>query len=298
MASRSRSRIPREETVHPIPSTVPQQFPISQPLVYLQANDQAAFDAALATFNNELARLRNTNTFNGEGWVRDPDTNHAYMIQAPALPPAPNGPDPAHVSIETREERRERFNQARDEALQRAANAPRRTRERPSRPQGHIDRRNQQRHQVEQRRLTRLAYQQANPAPPRPSQRNRSLPSTNIPLTRARRREMEAERAANQEFYVSESMESWEVRVPGRIDGWRQDVAQIEEWRRGVEPEDEDTEMEDVQDLGSERSEVLPGDAVEGVRCISSGGSGGSDGLGGYESSLGPMDAVDRYQYR
>ncbi|KAL8646547.1 MAG: hypothetical protein Q9226_006811, partial [Calogaya cf. arnoldii] len=214
MASRSRSRVPRGESVHPIPAPVPQQFPICQPLVFLHSNNQAEYDAALAAFNNQLAQLRNTNNFSGEGWVRDPNTNHAYMIQAPALPaPAPEVAPPPIVT-ETREERRERFNQAREEALIRAAAQPRRTRERPSRPEGHVNRRTQQRQQAEQRRLAKIAYQQAKPAPPRPPPRDRSLPSTNIPLTRARRREMEAERAANQEFYVSESMESWEVRVP------------------------------------------------------------------------------------
>ncbi|CAL8585022.1 hypothetical protein XPA_010602 [Xanthoria parietina] len=117
MATRSRSRLPRGETTHPIAAPVPQNFPICQPLVYLYSNDQAAHDAALAKFNNDLARLPNTNNFGGEGWIRDPAANHAYMIQAPALPPPPPQVAlPAAIATETRDERRERFNQARDEA--------------------------------------------------------------------------------------------------------------------------------------------------------------------------------------
>ncbi|KAI4222656.1 MAG: hypothetical protein L6R36_005989 [Xanthoria steineri] len=261
MATRSRSRLPRGETTHPIAAPVPQNFPICQPVVYLYSNDQAAHDAALAKFNNDLARLPNTNNFGGEGWIRDPNANHAYMIEAPALPPPPPQV-PAMVS-ETRDERRERFNQAREEALERAAAAPRRVRNRPSHPEGYVDRRTRQRQLAEARRERAREIRRNNPRPPKEPQSVRSLPSQNEPMTRRR---LQALREANREFYLS-----------GSSDGWNGTVDRIQHWRDGVndadgndgdavmeDGNDGDALMEDVQDLDTESlSSLAPEDAQD-----------------------------------
>lgn len=258
MSTRSRSRLPRGETTHPIPAAVPQNFPICQPVVYLYSNDQAAHDAALAAFNNELTRLPTTNAFNNGGWVKDPNSNHAYMISAPPLPPpAPTIPDTVEVAAETRhqrEERLERFNRTREEALQRAAAAPKRARERSSQPEGHVDKRVQQKQLAEERKARKEAYRKAHPVARRPSQRNRTPPSGNVIFTRAMRRErVEADR----EFYVSGSTESWDGRRKERVEGWRQDVIP-------KDGHDDDDAMEDVQDLGCQsRSSLAPEDALE-----------------------------------
>lgn len=264
MATRSRSRLPRGETTHRIAAPVPQNFPICQPLVYLYSNDQAAHDAALAKFNNDLARLPNTNNFGGEGWIRDPAANHAYMIQAPALPlPPPQVALPAAIVTETRDERRERFNQALDEAMERAAAAPRRVRNRPSHPEGYVDRRTRQRQLAEERRRRYLENRKNNPPPPKEPQSIRSLPSANDIMTRQRLREL---REANREFYLS-----------GSSDGWNGTVDRIQHWRDGVNPadgndedavmedgNDGDTVMEDVQDSGDQSlSSLAPEDAQD-----------------------------------
>ncbi|KAI4264198.1 MAG: hypothetical protein L6R42_000684 [Xanthoria sp. 1 TBL-2021] len=266
MSTRSRSRLPRGETTHPIPSAVPQNFPICQPVVYLYSNDQAAHHAALAKFNDDVARLPTTNTLIGEGWIKDPNANHAYMISAPPLPPpAPTIPNPMEVAAETRhqrEERLERFNKTREEALQRAAAAPKRARERPSQPEGHIDKRTQQKQLAEERKARKDAYRKAHPAARRRSQRNRTPPSGNVIFTRAMRRELVE---ADREFYVSGSTESWDGRRKDRVEGWRQDVIP----NHG---HDDDDAMEDVQDLGCQsRSSLAPEDALE----FAGSGSGG-----------------------
>ncbi|CAO1602514.1 hypothetical protein XANCAGTX0491_006124 [Xanthoria calcicola] len=252
MATRSRSRLPRGETIHPIAAPVPQNFPICQPLVYLYSNDQAAHDAALAKFNNDLARLPNTNNFGGEGWIRDPSANHAYMIQAPALPPPP--PEVPAIATETQDQRRERFNQAREEALERDSAAPRRVRNRPSHPEGYVDRRTRQRQLAEERRRRYHENRINNPPPPKEPQSVRSLPSENRAMTRQRLKEL---REANREFYLSGSSE-------GSHERW---VDRIQNWRTGVNPadgNDGDTVMEDVQgSSGESLSSLAPGDAQD-----------------------------------
>ncbi len=253
------NQLPAGNVTYQILQTIPQTFPISQPLVYIQATNQADFDAALAKVYNELGLLANR-AWNGEGegWMRDQDGNYAYMIQAPP-PPPPVATDSREVQVvETREQRYERISKLREEALQRQAAEPKKARERKPQPECQADKRTQQKQRAEERKAKKADYRRSTHGTPRKHEGGKTIPQAppaDSIMTRERRRKINEENVENEGRFYSRSEQSWQGRRPQEIVEWRQDVP------TGEAVED-NTDMEDVQDLGEVSMETTgPDDA-------------------------------------
>ncbi|KAL8921941.1 MAG: hypothetical protein Q9172_003755 [Xanthocarpia lactea] len=242
------NRLPAGNATYQILQTIPQTFPISQPLVYIQATNQADFDAALAKVYNELGLLANR-AWNGEGegWMRDQDGNYAYMIQAPPPPSSQVATDSREVGVvETREQRYERISKLREEALQRQAAQPKKVREPKPRPEGQVDKRTQQKQRAEERKARKAEYRRSNHGTPRKHQGGKTIPQAppaDLTMTRGQLRRMNEENVENEGRFYSSSEQSWQGRRGEEIVEWRQDVP-------SGEAGEDSTEMEDVQDLG------------------------------------------------
>ncbi|KAL8858355.1 MAG: hypothetical protein Q9178_005036 [Gyalolechia marmorata] len=242
------NQLPAGNVTYQILETIRQTFPISQPLVYIQATNQADFDAALARIYNELGILAN-GAWNGEGegWMRDQDGNYAYMIQAPPPPSSPVATDSREVEVvETREQRYERISKLREEALQRQAAQPKKARERKPQPEGQVDRRTQQKQRAEERKAKKADYRRSNHGTPRKHQGGKTIPqapSADLTTTRGQLRKRNEENVGNEGRFYSRSEQSWQGRRGEEIVEWRQHVP-------SGEVGEDSTEMEDVLDLG------------------------------------------------
>lgn len=276
--------------------TVPQTFPYSQPIVSVYGQTQAELEAGVAKIYDQLNQ-RPHGDWNGAGWVREGQGDYSYMIQCPAPPPQPPiTPQPAISVAETRSARHKRIAALRAEAMSKAPAHPKPVRERPSKPEGYVDKRTVQRQKVAERNERKKEMRRMNSNnPPRLTEENlwrheaqnsnRTVPAPNVTMTRDRFRRIQEERAANAAalaaaaaaaqggagqnagvppgsqngLFYSESVSSWEHEKPDEVAGWREGIRT---------PPDGDAEMSDaptIEDLGLYSGETLdPDDAIDG----------------------------------
>ncbi|KAL8785733.1 MAG: hypothetical protein Q9213_003200 [Squamulea squamosa] len=223
------NHLPAKETTHQIHSTVPQTFPISQPFVYIQSDNQNDLEAARTKLYNELGLLPPNNDWTGEGWVKDQNGNYAYMIRAPT----PNAPNPTKL-IETRDQRHERINQLREAAFQREAAQPKKPRERKSQPDGYVDKRVLQKQRAEERKMTKREFRRNHPRVHEGGKTIPQAPSANSIMTRAKAKlKREKNEEGDGRFYFG-SEKSFSSQKAKEIEDWKEKVGK------------EDVEMEDV----------------------------------------------------
>ncbi|KAL8766746.1 MAG: hypothetical protein Q9209_006568 [Squamulea sp. 1 TL-2023] len=232
------NHLPAGETTHQILSTVPQTFPISQPFVYIQGDNQGDLEAARAKLYYELGLLPPNSDWAGEGWVKDQEGNYAYMIQAPT--PAPQNVSNPMELVETRDQRHERINKLREEALQREAAQPKKSRERRSQPDGYLDKRIQQKQRAEERRITKREYRRSHPITHRAHQGGKTIPqapSANSIMTRAKAKLRRQNNEGDGTFYFG-SEKSFSSQKAREIEKWTQEVKKEKAGNQDVDMED------------------------------------------------------------